>query len=105
MYLNTDALPKAHATPRTKISAVNSQMLRPTWKVFGPFTVMIVKSVCGYESRKRQIQLTHITHHVSACAPNLSDSHPPIARNTPPGSEKHAASSAAARMSSPNSPT
>jgi tryptophan synthase beta chain len=52
-----------------------------------------------------QIQLTHITHQVTLWAPYLSDSTPPMARSTPPGSEKQAASSAAVRMSSPYSPT
>jgi hypothetical protein len=45
-----------------------------------------------------------MTHQVTLCAPYLSDSQPPTARNTPPGSEKQAASRAAARMSSPYSP-
>src|SRR6476659_2252340 len=77
MYLNTDALPNAHVMPSTKSSKVTNQTLSPMWNVFGPSTERIVKSVCEYESRNRQIQLTHITHQVSACAPTLSDSHPP----------------------------
>ena len=39
------------------------------WKVLVPLTVWIVKSVCGWDSRNRQIQLTHITHQVTPCAP------------------------------------
>src|SRR5574337_324318 len=74
---------------------------RPT----APLTVTTERLVCGYDSRNRQIQLAHITHQVTLCAPCRSDSQPPIARSTPPGSEKHAASSAAVRMSRPYSPT
>src|SRR5437762_8511980 len=105
MYLNTDALPNAHAMPSTNISAVNNHTLSPTWNVFGPSIVSTVKSVCGYDRMNRQIQLTHSTHHVIACAPTLSDNQPPSARRTPPGNEKQAASSAATRMSIPYSPT
>ncbi|MCY1544295.1 hypothetical protein D9M68_801700 [compost metagenome] len=47
MYLNTEALPKAQAMPTTNISAVNTQALRPMWKVAGPLTVCTVKSVGG----------------------------------------------------------
>src|SRR4051794_18835235 len=67
MYLNTDAFPNAHAIPITNMSAVNVHALRPTWKVLGPATVVIVMSVCGYDSRNRQIHDTHSTHHVILC--------------------------------------
>ena len=75
------------------------------WKFVGPAVVSTVKSVCGYDRMNRQIQLTHSTHQVMLCAPYLSESTPPTARSTPPGSEKHAASRAAMRMSSLYSPT
>src|SRR5512139_669333 len=45
MYLNTEALPNAHAMPITNISAVNVQTLSPTWKETGPLVVMTVISV------------------------------------------------------------
>src|SRR6185369_7163281 len=105
MYLKVLALPKAQAMPRMNISAVNTYTFKPRLKVLGPLTVRKVTSNCGYDSRNRQIQLTHITHHVTLWAPYLSDSQPPMARSTPPGSEKQAASRAAQRMSRPNSPT
>ncbi|MNR50556.1 hypothetical protein D3C85_1700880 [compost metagenome] len=47
MYLNTEALPNAQAMPMTNSSTVNTQALRPMWKVRGPSTVCTVKSVCG----------------------------------------------------------
>ena len=62
-------------------------------------------SVCGYDSRNRQIHDTHSTHQVTLCAPHLSDIQPPTARSTPPGSENAAASSAASWMSKPYSAT
>src|SRR5574337_112183 len=105
MYLKTLALPNAQAMPSTAISRVNAKTFRPTWNVIAPLTVTTERLVCGYDSRNRQIQLAHSTHQVTLCAPCRSDSQPPIARSTPPGSEKHAASSAAVRMSRPYSPT
>src|SRR3990167_2302299 len=105
MYLKTLALPKAQAMPRMNISAVKTYTFKPRLKLLGPLTVMKVTSNCGYDSMNRQIQLTHITHQVTLCAPYLSDIQPPTARSTPPGSEKQAASRAAVRISSPNSPT
>src|SRR5271166_6403684 len=44
---------------------------------------------------KRQNHAAHSTHQVTGWAPNRSESQPPAARMTPPGSEKHAASRAA----------
>src|SRR5262252_5685346 len=77
MYLNTDALPNAQATPIRNMRKVNIQTFKPMWKVAGPLTVVIVMSVCGYESRNRQIQESHSTHHVTLCAPQRSDIQPP----------------------------
>ena len=65
----------------------------------------MVKGLAGrYDSRNRQIQQIHMTHQVTLWAAYLSDMVPPTARSTPPGSEKHAGSSAAMRMPSPYSP-
>ena len=47
MYLNTEALPKAKAMPMTNSSTVNSTGLRPMWKLCGPLTVWITRSVGG----------------------------------------------------------
>src|SRR5690606_6985893 len=105
MYLNTEALPNAQATPTMNSRAVNIQAFRPMLNVFGPLTVRTLNSVCGYESTNRLSHETHSTHQVTFCAPYLSDSQPPIARSTPPGSEKHAASRAASLMSKPYSCT
>ncbi|MNL59346.1 hypothetical protein D3C87_1830630 [compost metagenome] len=95
MYLKTEALPNAKAMPMTNSSTVNSAGLRPMWKSTGPLIVCTCSWVWGYESRNRQIQLTHNTHQVTLCAPQRSDIQPPTARSTPPGKEKQAASSAA----------
>ena len=95
MYLNTDALPTAHDTPMVNMSAVNTQTFRPKCIVTSPLIVFTTRSVCGYERKNRHTHEISSTHQVTGCAPCLSDSQPPIARSTPPGSEKHAASSAA----------
>ena len=47
MDLKTLALPKANATPSTASSPVKAYTFRPMWKVLGPLTVAIMKSVCG----------------------------------------------------------
>src|SRR3569833_4324349 len=103
MYLNTEALPNAQHRPSTNSSTVNTQTLRPMCSANSPLVVWITMSVCGYDSRNRQIHDTHITHQVSRCAPTLSDIQPPTARITPPGSEKQAAISAAVLMEKPYS--
>src|SRR5579872_5542844 len=99
MYLNTDALPIAKAMPIVNISAVNDHGPSPMLIDFGPPTVCRVTVVGGYDRKKRHTRPIHSTHHVTACAPYLSENQPPTARRTPPGMLKHAASSAASRMS------
>src|SRR5215469_1519060 len=103
IYLKVDAMPQAKAMPSTNKRAVKSQGGRAIPKLCGPSTVCTINSVFGYESRNRQIHATHRTHQVTAWAPKRSDSQPPNARNTPPGSEKQAASSEACAMEKPYS--
>src|SRR5690606_13482750 len=95
MYLNTDALPIAQATPMTNMSVVNIQASRPMCRLRPPRVVLMTRSVCGDERKKRHTKETGSTHRVTGCAPQRSDIQPPIARSTPPGSEKHAARRAA----------
>ena len=95
MYLKTEALPIAHATPITNMSAVKTHTFNPICIVISPFAVRITRSVCGYDRKKRHTSATHNTHHVMKCAPYLSENQPPIARSRPPGMLNPAASSAA----------
>src|SRR3569832_459975 len=73
MYLNTEALLFAQHRPSTNSSTVNTQTLRPMCSANSPLVVWITMSVCGYDSRNRQIHDTHITHQVRRCADLVGD--------------------------------
>src|SRR6185437_5802987 len=102
-YLKVEAMPQAKERPKPKSSTVKTSEESPIWNCDGPRIVCTTKSICGSESRKRQIQAAQSTHQVSRCAPKRSASQPPSARSTPAGSEKHAAKSAALAMLKPYS--
>src|SRR5579875_254411 len=91
IYLKVEAIPHANATPNTNNNPVKTHQGNMMEKPTGPSIVCMISSVFGYERMKRQIHATHSTHHVTSWAPNRSASHPPSARNPPPGNEKQAA--------------